>query len=156
MDALFSNRLRVVKVLLAAAAFAALCRQAGVEIGRAHPEIELMPAHFDALRGRTVIAVGRRVSASDAEAIEVATLAGPIRILGQTSPPARPGDVVSATGDVVGPREIRPTRLRLHPGFAWKRALNYAVSALTLAVFVLWALRRFGLRFPADLLRSRH
>jgi hypothetical protein len=156
MDALFSDRLRALKAALAAAAFVLLCRYAHQAISRNQADLERVPAYFDALRGREVPIITRQVTAADAGSLEIATGSGPLRVQGQTSPPAAPGDIVSGFGEVVGPRQIRPRLLRLHPGYAWKRALNYAVSTLTLGLFVLWTVRRFGLRFPRSLLRSRH
>ncbi len=153
---MFSDRLRWLKALLAAAAFVALCRQSKTDADLAEPSVERMPTSFDTLRGRRIVAATRRVAAADPDWIEIHTSVGPIRLLGQSSPAARPGDVVSAVGTIVGPREIRPDRLRLHPGFAWKRPLNYTVSALVLALFLAWAVRRFQLRLPLPLFRSRH
>ena len=153
---MFSDRLRWLKAALAAAAFVALCRQAKIDTDRAEPSLQRMPTSFDTLRGRRIAASTRRVAAADPDWIEIHSEAGPIRILGQTSPAARPGDVVSTVGEIVGPREIRPDRLRLHPGYAWKRPLNYAVSLLVLVAFLAWAIRRFQLRLPLPLFRSRY
>ena len=156
MDALFSDRWRALKAVLAAAVFIGLCRYTRQEVGRTQIDLERVPAYFDSVRGREVSIVARQVTAADAESVEISTNSGPLRIQGQTSPPAVAGDVVSGFGEIVGPRRIRPRVLRLHPGHAWKRPLNYAVSALTLALFVAWAVRRFQLRVPRALLRSRH
>lgn len=156
MEILFSDRGRWLKAALAAAAFVALCRHTGRDIARTRVDLERVPAHFDTLRGRPVSIFTRRVVVADADGLEISTASGPMRLIGQSAPPARAGDIVSGDGEVVGPRRIRMTRLRAHPGYDWKRALNYAVSSLTLAAFVLWAVRRFALRFPRALLRSRH
>lgn len=135
---MFSDRFRWIKAALALAAFAGLCVHADAEIARLEPPLETVS---DSLRGRTVTGASKRVVASAPDWIEVSTSSGPLRVRGQTSPGARPGDTVTFFGEVVGPREVRPDRLRLNPGHAWKRPLNYVVSILTLLV---WAAFAFG------------
>jgi hypothetical protein len=148
----FSDRLRWAKAALAAAAFAGLCHWSERRALELDPPVEAFPLHPERFRGRDVGVSLKTVSASHPDWIEVSTGSGPLRVFGQTSPAARKGDVLSAVGPAVGPREIQARRLRLHEGYRWKRALNYAVSALTLVLFLVWAAprRRFD-----GLLRSR-
>jgi len=138
---MFSDRFWALKVALAAAAFAGLCRWSDVRLREPSPVVTLS---------------ANRVTASDPDWVEVLTSDGPIRVLGQCSPAARPGDILSATGTVIGPRQIQAIRLRVHTGYAWKRPLNYAVSILTLILFVAWAAPLFRGRFHGVPLRSRH
>ncbi|HEX7901404.1 MAG TPA: hypothetical protein VF950_26835 [Planctomycetota bacterium] len=151
---MFSDRFWGLKAALAAAAFAALCRWSDVQVRQADPPVESVPLRSELLRGRVVHVSAKEVTASHPDWVEVLTAAGTIRLIGQTSPAAKPGDILSAVGTVAGPREIRADRLRLHPGYAWKRPLNYAVSFLALALFVAWAAPLFQLR--GFVLRSRH
>ena len=152
---MFSDRFWGVKVALAAVAFAALCRWSEDRLQEASP-VESMPLRGDSFLGHVVHLSAKRVTASDPDWVEVQTIDGPIRLVGQSSPAARPGDVLSATGTVLGPREIRAIRLRVHQGYAWKRPLNYAVSILTLILFAVWAAPLFRGRFHDVRLRSRH
>lgn len=152
---MFSDRLWWLKAAVALAAFAALCRWSEVQVRDFDPPIESLPLRSDALLGRAVHVSAKTVLASHPEWVEVQTSSGPIRVLGQSSPAARVGDVLSATGTVAGPREIRAVRVRVHGGYAWKRPLNYAVSILTLVLFVLWAAPLFRGRLQAVRLRSR-
>jgi hypothetical protein len=153
---MFSDRFWWAKVALAAAAFAGLCRWSEIQVLQADPPVESLPLRSDVLLGRVVHVNSKPVLASHPEWVEVLTAAGPIRVLGQSSPAARPGDVLSATGRVAGPREVRADRVRLHPGYDWKRKLNYAVSALTLIVFLVWAAPLFRGRLHDVLFRSRY
>lgn len=140
---MFSDRLRWVKGGAALALFAGLCLYADAEIARREPPLETLS---EALRGRTVNGASKQVVAAEPDWLDVATPSGPVRVLGQTSPAARPGDTVTFTGEVVGPREIRPARLRLNAGHAWKRPLNYIVSAATLLAWAALLLREFRRR----------
>ena len=153
---MFSDRFWWAKVALAVAAFVALCRWADVQIRQADPHVESLPLRTDALLGRVIHVSAKHVIASSPEWVEVLTAGGPIRVIGQTSPAARPGDVLSATGTAAGPRAVLATRLRVHAGYGWKRTLNYAVSILTLVLFLAWAAPLFRGRFRDLLLRSRH
>ena len=153
---MFSDRLWGALVVLAVAAFVALCRGSERLILEANPPVESVPLRADALRGRTVTFSAKTVTASHPDWVEVLTSTGTMRVLGQCSPAARPGDVLSATGTVTGPREIRADRLRVHAGYFWKRPLNYAVSILTLLLFVVWAAPLFRGRLRGVQLRSRH
>jgi len=150
---MLSNRFWGLKVALAAAAFAALCHWSDLRLRSTLPPVE---SWSDSHLGRTVHLSAQKVGASDPDWIEVLTSDGPIRILGQSTPAARPGDVLSAVGTVAGPRQVRAVRVRVHTGYAWKRPLNYAVSILTLIVFAVWAAPLFRGRFHDLLLRSRH
>ena len=152
---MFSDRFWGIKVALAAAAFAALC-QGSDRLLLEDSHVESRALRSDTLLGRPVHLSAKTVTASDPDGVEVLTSDGPIRVVGQSSPAARPGDVLSATGTVIGPRQVRATRLRVHTGYAWKRPLNYAVSILTLIVFAVWAAPLFRGRFHDLLLRSRH
>ena len=152
---MFSDRFWWLKAAAAVAAFAALCRWSDVQVRKADPPVEFLPLRSDALLGRAVHLTAKTVLASHPEWVEVLTSAGRIRVLGQSSPAARVGDVLSATGTVAGPREIRAERVRVHGGYGWKRPLNYAVSILTLLLFLLWAAPLFRGRLHAVRLRSR-
>lgn len=149
----FSDRLRWTQALLAVLAFAALCHWSERRALELDPPVELLPLQPERFAGRDVHLSLKTVSASHPDWIDVSTGSGTLRVLGQTSPAARKGDVLSAAGPATGPREIRARRLRLHEGYGWKRALNYAVSAITLVLFLVWAAppRRFD-----GLLRSRY
>ena len=150
---MFSARFRGLKALAALLAFAGLAHAARRQVPEVDPPIEALPLRFDRLQGRPIHVAAKTVTASGPDWVEVKTASGPIRVLGQSSPPAKAGDVLSATGRAEGPRLVRGERLRTHPGFAWKRPLNYAVSVLTFGIFLLWAAR--FTRLPDHLLRSR-
>lgn len=152
----FSDRLRGVKILLAAAAFAGLCWASEVQVRRHDPPVETLPLNAEVLLGREIKVSAKTVSAAHPDWVELRTASGPIRVLGRCSPPARVGDVLSAVGVATGPREIRASRLRVHEGFGWKRPLNYGVSALTLFLFALWAAPFLRGRLRDGLLRSRY
>lgn len=152
---MFSDRFRGARAFAALLAFASLCHLARRQVPAADPPLESLPLRFDAIQGRRVCVNAKTVLASGPEWVDVHTSSGPVRVLGQSSPAARKGDVLSAVGTAAGPRLVLGERLRTHPGFVWKRRLNYAVSVLTFGVFLLWA-RRFLLGRRGDgLLRSR-
>ena len=153
---MFSDRFWWLKAAVAVAAFAALCRGSAVQVAAADPPVEYLPLRSDDLLGRVVHVTAKTVLASDPAWVEVLTSSGRVRVLGQSSPAARVGDVLSAIGTVAGPREIRAERIRVHGGYGWKRPLNYAVSILTLLLFLLWAAPLFRGRFRDLRLRSRH
>jgi len=152
---MFSERFRGTRAFAALLAFAALGHLARLQVPQADPPIESLPLRFDTLQGRPIAVAAKSVIASGPDWVEVHTASGPIRVLGQSSPAARPGDVLSAVGTAAGPRLVAGERLRTHPGYRWKRPLNYAVSALTLAIFLLWARSFLRGRKLDGLLRSR-
>jgi len=153
MKALFSDRLWLPKLGLAAALFAWMGHRAQVEIRDLHPNISRVAVFGDALRDKRVSVAAREVVGHAPDGFDLDTDVGSMRILTAERPPQ--GAIVTVMGRVAGNRRIEATRVQINEGWKWKRALNYGVSVATVLVF-LWLIRkRFRLRLSEGLFRSR-
>lgn len=153
MKALFSDRLWLVKLALAAGLFAWMCHFAQAEIREIHPNVSRVAMFGDALRNKQVSVSAREVVGHAPDGFDVDTDVGPMRILTAERPPQ--GTIVTVRGRVAGNRRIEATRVQINEGWEWKRPLNYGVSVATVLVF-LWLIRgRFRLRLSEGLFRSR-
>lgn len=154
MRALFSDRLWVLKLALAAACFSWLCRQARSEISQVEPSEEAVPVRPDWIGRRHLLSVCA-VLAERPDGYEIETDAGPALLVVPRVEGVKPGDLVSAYATIEGPRRFRAPALQVNRGYVWKRALNYALSVAVILV-LLWSWRdRLRLRLSEGLFRAR-
>ena len=150
---MFSDRLWILKLLLAAGLFAVLGHRARREFAEVDPQPELAPVYFGKMRGKTVSLWARPVLASAPDGFDVQTRIGRFRVLSPERPPA--GECVSVRARVAGPRTLEAIAVQRNEGVRWKRPVNYVVSVLTLLGFLFWAGRRFRWPIREGLFRSR-
>ena len=154
MRFLFSDRLWLLKAAAALGLLSLLCTKVHGAISDRFPPLERYALWHDSYRDRFVHLTGERVIASDGGGFEIKTKVGPMRLLTSTPPPV--GSFVSCNARAVGPRTFRVLQLDVHSGYAWKRPLNYAISVLTVIVF-LWLIRgRFRWQPEQGFFRSRY
>jgi hypothetical protein len=135
---LFSDRAWPLKVLVSLSLFAWCCHASQERLGRELVEPEEVVLQPERVEGKACHGWARLVLEAEEDAVRIDTSSGPVRVEGVR---AEPGSFVSFSGRAAGPRLIRADRYRVNAGYAWKRPLNYAVSAITVLV-VAWSLRR--------------
>ncbi len=153
MGALFSDRYWILKLALAAGLLAALCHRSRREFSELNPNYRKVPVHFEKLRGRTVHLWAKTVAATAPDGFDVETDVGLFRVISPDRPPV--GEQVSVVARVAGPRTLEAAAVQRNEGNRWKRPLMYAASLATLAVFFMWARRRFRWPLREGLFRSR-
>ena len=153
MKALFSDRLWIAKLALAACLFVWMCHFAQARISDLHPKVSRVAVFGDSMRGRRVSVSAREVLGHAPDGFDIETDVGPMRIL----TPERPaqGTLVTVVGLVAGKGRIEATRVQVNEGWEWKRPLNYGVSVATVLVFLWLVRRRFRWRLSEGLFRSR-
>jgi hypothetical protein len=154
MNALFSDRVWILKLALAGGLFSLLCHRAEVDVPRVYPPPEAPARPGLPELGRTLYMGVRPVLATAPDGFDVQTRAGPCRILHPGPAPAT-GSFVSLVGVIEGPRLVRAVRIHPIDGWLWKRTANYAVSIATLLGCLWLARRRFRWRLKEGLFRSR-
>jgi hypothetical protein len=151
---MFSDRLWIVKLVVAGALLALLCLHARKALEERQPEIEKVALFSDRLRDRTLYVSNNQVIGVDSTGLQIETRVGPMHL--RTTERTPVGSIISALVRPVGPREMEVLRFKVNEGFHWKRALNYGVSVLT-AVAYLWLIRRRFRWNPAvGVFRSRY
>ncbi len=153
MRRIFSDRFRLLKMGSGAFVFVLLCQHARSQFGALHPDLSRVTVFGESLKGMTIHAQARLVVGHAPDGFDLETRAGPVRILSPERP--RVGEFVSFTGRVAGERRIEAAGVQVNEGWAWKRAVNYAVSVATVLVF-LWLIRgQFRTSLSEGLFRSR-
>lgn len=151
---MFSDRFWTLKLALAAGGLAALCHRARTEFEEVHPSFRKAPVYFEKLKGKTVTNLwANPVTAHAPDGFHISTDIGPFRVISPERPPI--GERVSLVARVAGPRTLEAMGVQRNEGVSWKRPVNYIVSILTVAVFLLWVRRRFRGSLREGLFRSR-
>ncbi|MBI3855014.1 MAG: hypothetical protein HY293_04910 [Planctomycetes bacterium] len=151
---MFSDRLWILKAAAALGLFALVCTVSHQKLSALHPEIERVALYSPDLRRLDIHLVGKKVRASDDQGFEIDTKVGPMRVLSAARPPV--GEHVSVVARAVGPRTLEAIALQVNAGYLWKRRLNYAISILTLVVYVALVSRRFRWRIAEGVFRSKY
>lgn len=151
---MFTDRLWVVKAACALGLFTLLSFFGGRALEKLRPPLERIAVFSEDLRDKTVIVWGRKVLTADAAGFEVGSRVGPIRVLTPHPPPV--GAYVSAVARPTGTRTLTASSVEINAGWAWKRPLNYGLSALVVLVY-LWSIRdRFRWNIESGVFRSRY
>src|SRR5689334_13904046 len=132
---LFSDRWWAVKLAAALLFLAAVCTASADLMEDLHPLAERTALFPDTIKDKTILILGKKVIASDAEGFVYQSHVGPLRVLTPTTPPPV-GEFVSAVTRPVGPRTLRASFVQINAGWAWKRPLNYAISILVVLAFL--------------------
>ena len=150
---MFSDRLWILKLALAAGLLVGLCHRARREFSRDFPSYKKAPVYFEEIRGKTVDLWAKPVVAHAPDGFDITTDVGRFRVISPDRPPV--GERVSLVARVAGPRTLEAGAVQRNEGVLWKRPVNYIVSIVTVAVFLLWARRRFRWPLREGLFRSR-
>jgi hypothetical protein len=154
MRALFSDRLWVLKVALAAACFSWLSHRARHEIAEIDPDEEAVPVRADWV-GKSIHLGAKVVVAERADGYDIDTRAGRATLVAPKVEGVKAGDRISALARIDGPRAFSSPAIKVHHGYVWKRALTYGLSLGVLAA-CLWLWRdRLRLRLRDGLFRAR-
>jgi hypothetical protein len=154
MRALFSDRLWVLKLVLAAACFSWLCHRARREIAEIDPAEEAVPVRPDWI-GKSLHLGAKVVVAERTDGYDIDTRAGRAALVAPKVEGVKAGDRISALARIDGPRLFSATSIQPNPGYVWKRALTYGLSIGVLAA-CLWIWRdRLRLRLRDGLFRAR-
>ena len=151
---MFSDRFWLLKIALAAGVFVLLCRAARRDFHVLTPDVGRTTDESDRLKGRRVYIWAMRVTAIHEDGFSFQSKAGPIRMISSLQPEV--GDRIHAVARVAGPKLVEGERVRVMVGYAWKRGLNYGLSALCVLVYLWLIRRRFRWNPEAGLFRSRY
>ena len=151
---MFSDRLWILKLAAAVGLLAWLSHDARRALQEYHPDLERVVLHSGQLRDRLISVANRQVVSVDSTGGQILTEVGPMHL--RTAEKLVVGQTVTAIVRPVGPRRLEAIRLEVNEGFRWKRALNYAVSALTVVVYLWLVRRRFRWAPEAGVFRSRY
>jgi hypothetical protein len=151
---MFSDRLWILKVAVAAGLLAWLSHDAGRALQEDQPDIERVALFSDQLRDRRLGFSNKPVLAVDSTGVQVPTDVGPVHL--RTTEKLEVGTTISAIVRLVGPRQLEVIRLRVHQGYGWKRAFTYGISVLTVLVYLWLVRRRFRWAPEAGVFRSRY
>lgn len=151
---MFSDRGWILKFSAVLGLLALLCSTARRLNAFDSPELDRAAVFQQSDRHRPYHGWGMRVAAVEPAGFRIDSAAGPIHFVSDMRPPA--GEYVSFLARATGPRTLEVVRMQVCEGFAWKRALTYGVSILTLVGF-LWIVRpRFRWRIHEGVFRSRY
>jgi hypothetical protein len=151
---MFSDRFWILKLALATGALVALCHRARTEFEKVQPSFRKAPVYFEKVRGKIVTNLwAKPVTAHAPDGFDISTDLGLFRVISPERPPI--GERVSLVARVTGPRTLEASAVQRNEGVSWKRPVNYIVSILTVAIFLLWARRRFRWPLHEGLFRSR-
>ena len=151
---MFSDRLWILKLVLAAGLLAVLTLHARKALKDYQPDLEDVALFPEQVRNRVLMASNRRVIATDPTGVEIMTRVGPMH-LRTTEKPAL-GSTVTALVRPTGPRQLEVVRLEVNEGYGWKRPANYIVSILTVLAYFWLVGRRFRWSPEAGVFRSRY
>lgn len=151
---MFSDRLWILKLVVAAGLFAGLSLHARKILQEHQPDVERVAVFSEQLHNRVLFAASRRVVASDPTGVEVMTPVGPLHLRTDEKPAV--GSTVSAVVRVIGPRQLEVVRFKVHEDYRWKRAVTYIVSLLTVLAYFWLVRRRFRWAPEAGVFRSRY
>lgn len=151
---LFSDRLWVLKALLAAGALAWLGHDARQAYSSLYPDIERVAVDWKGIRDREIHRWADRVQAVLPGGFVIQTDVGPMTIHAPSSPPV--GEYVSIVARPTGPRTLEALSLQVNRGYQWKRPLNYGLSLVTVIVYLWLVRRRFRWSLPDGVFRSRY
>ena len=151
---MFSDRFWLLKVTLAFGVFVLLYRAAERDFYELTPDVERTTYEAGRLEGKQVYLWAKRVVQVHDDGFTFQSKAGTIR----AKSPLRTqvGDRIHAVAQVVGPKLVETKRARLMEGYAWKRGLNYGLSALCVLVYLFLIRKRFSWNPQAGLFRSRY
>ncbi len=150
---MLSDRFWSLKVGLAAGLFALLCWKSQKDFSAILPDAEGATLQAGGLLGKPVYLWDQKVLSADDDGFTVNLKTGPFHVSSPLRP--RPGDYVTLTGRITGPRRLEAVKARVLEGYLWKRAANYVLSAATIVVFLWLARRRFRWNLSQGLFRSR-
>lgn len=153
LQTLFGDRLWTLKLAGAVALLAFLGHRARREFERDYPSYRKVPVHHDRMTGRTVSLWAKTVTAATPDGFDIDTDVGRFHVIGPDRPP--PGERVSLRARVAGPRTLEALAVQRNEGVLWKRPVNYVVSILAAALFLLWMSRLFRWPLRTGLFRSR-
>ncbi len=151
---MFSDRLWILKFVLAVGLLAALSHQARRTLQDHYPDIERVALFSEQILDRRLFIANEPVLAVDATGIRIPTRVGPMHLRTAETPAV--GQIISATARPVGPRELEVINLEVNEGFRWKRALTYIISVLTVIAYLWLVRRRFRWAPEAGVFRSRY
>jgi len=151
---MFSDRGWLLKVAAVLGLLALLLSASRRRISTEFPRIEQMAFFNESLRERRVFLFGYKVRAIEASGFQIDSAVGPMHVL--STHPVAVGDYVTVVARPAGHRSIEALRLQINEGFAWKRALNYALSVFVLIGYVCLVRRRFRWRIQDGVLRGKY
>ena len=152
---MFSDRFWIVKVALAFGAFVLLCRASKREFNELRPDVEQATYESDRIKGHRTYLWAKVVTQVHEDGFSFRSKAGEIRAVSNLSPQV--GDRIHAVARFTGhPRQVELERARVMEGYAWKRGLNYGLSALCVLVYLFLIRKRFSWNPQAGLFRSRY
>lgn len=154
---LFSDRAWTLKLALTVVILSILCSRARREIPDVLPSVEDGILAYERTRGKPILTWATTVISVSGEGFEVDSKAGRFQVTPVVRQPLPlPGQLVTLGGRFVEPRRFEATTVRIEDGFGLKRGLNYALSSVTVLVFLFLVRRRFRIRLREGLFRSRY
>ena len=148
-DLLFDDRGWALKLAAAAVLFAGLCHAHRSAMLRLRPDAAAIDRPSPQDLGGVVRRWGVRVADVEAAGFRVEVDSGLLAVRTPGPPDVRPGDRVAFSARLAGARVVAAEEIAVIHGYAWKRPLNYVLSAAVL-VFLLWRSRGLFRGRPAE------
>jgi hypothetical protein len=151
---MFSDRLWIVKLVAVLGLLSWLGHDARRAFLELSPDVERVALNPEGHQEQMIHLWAQRVKQVSPSGFEISTKVGPMWILTPAPPPV--GEHVSILAHPVLPRTLQAVALQVNHGYGWKRPLNYALSVLTVLVYLWLVRRRFHWRIEQGLFRSRY